>query len=327
MQTILGAGGPAGRALFQELTKTPGARVRLVRRHAAPVPAGVELFRADLTDPERTEEALRDTRVAYLTVGLPYRTRVWARDWPRIMENVIRAAARHGARLVFLDNVYMYAPEALGDMTEASPIGPVSRKGRIRAKLAARLEAAIKAGEVEALIARSADFYGYEKPATGILNRLVFEPLARGRPAFWPGRLDVPHSFTYLPDLGRALARLGQTPAAFGQVWHLPTAPALTGRAWVAAVATALERRPRALALGRTLAWLMGFLDADVRESREMLYQFERPYVFKSEKIERALGEKPTPVATALAKIAAVDYGIRAPGGSPGAPNKAPHQK
>ena len=39
------------------------------------------------------------------------------------------------------------------------------------------------AGAIQALIARSADFYGPGRPAHGLLNLLVFERLAAGKPA------------------------------------------------------------------------------------------------------------------------------------------------
>lgn len=309
METILGAGGPVGRALAAELEKQ-GRPLRLVRRNPGAERPGVEVRTADLTDPEATERAVAGSTVCYLTVGLPYRAAVWARDWPRVMENVIRACGRHEARLVFFDNVYMYDPDHLSRMTEATPVRPVSRKGRVRARVARMVQEAMQRGEVEALIARSADFFGYGKPWSGVLNFLAFEPLSRGRKAIWFASADRPHNFTYLPDAARALALLGASDAAYGEVWHLPSGETRTGRAWVEGVAAALGVQPGLQVITPAMARLAGLFQPLVREAVEMLYQYDRPYVFDSAKIAARFGLEPTPADAALAEVARSDYGV-----------------
>jgi nucleoside-diphosphate-sugar epimerase len=121
------------------------------------------------------------------------------------------------------------------------------------------------------------------------------------------------HSFTYTPDAGRATALLGQTPAAFGQTWHLPTAPtlagaAVTGRA-LARTACALAGQPDRLQVAP--GWLlhaMGWFVPVLRENREMMYQYQHGYRFDSGQIEQAFGLRPTPYAEGLAAA------LRAPG-------------
>ncbi len=307
MHTILGSGGPVAQALVPELLKRDYA-VRLVSRHPEPVAASATLA-ADLTDPEATDRAVQGSNVCYLTVGLPYRAAAWERDWPRIMENVIAACRRHGARLVFFDNMYMYDPERLGQMTETTPVRPASRKGRVRARVAQTLLDAMERGELEALIARSADFFGPEHPATGVLNFLVFEPLSRGKKAIWFASADQPHNFTYLPDAARALAVLGASDDAYGEIWHLPSGEARTGGAWVEAVSRLLDVEPRLQLITPVMARLAGLFNPLARESVEMLYQYDRPYVFDSTKIAERFGLEPTPTGAALAEVAQRDYG------------------
>ena len=308
MHTLLGSGGPVARALLPQL-QASGHALRLVSRNPQPY-REAETVAADLTDPEATDRAVRGSRVCYLTVGLPYRAAVWERDWPRVMENVIAACARHGARLVFFDNVYMYDPERMGRMTETTPVRPSSRKGRVRARIAEALLKAMERGEVEALIARSADFFGYGKPWSGVLNFLAFEPLSRGKKAIWFASAEQPHNFTYLPDAARALAHLGASDEAYGEVWHLPSGEARTGRAWVEAVARALGVEPRLQLITRPMARLAGLFNPLVRESVEMIYQYDRPYVFDSSKIAERFGLEPTPAGAALAEVARQDYGV-----------------
>jgi nucleoside-diphosphate-sugar epimerase len=291
MHTILGAGGVIARELMRELMAR-GQKVRLASRRAPAWP-GAESVRADLTQAAET-----------LVAGLPYRTAIWRRDWPRIMRNVIEACRRANARLVFFDNVYAYG-RVDGAMTEQTPFNPCSRKGEARALIASDLIAEMKAGALTALIARAPDFYG-PPPTVSLANVFVIDKLAGGAKAMWPGRDDVPHSQFYTPDAGRAVAMLGTSETAWGQTWHLPTAaPALTGREFVAAVAAALGVPARHGSFGRTIVRLAGLFNADARESVEMLYQQEHPYVFDSSKFNQAFAFTPTPYAEGIRAIVA----------------------
>ena len=299
---ILGAGGAIGSELVRELM-AQGKRVRLVGRRAQAAD-GMEAQVADLTDPDQTLAALQGAAVAYLVAGLPYRTAVWEEQWPRVMDNTIAACRRTGARLVFFDNVYMYGRVA-GTMTEATPYQPCSRKGEVRARIATRLLEAVRRGELQALIARSADFYGPEC-RTSVVNLLVVDRLAQGAPALWMMDDSVPHSLTWTPDAARGVALLADRPEAWGQVWHLPTAaPALTGREIVAAAAAALGAPARHRGVGRGLLRLLGLFNADLRASLEMLYQNEFPYVFDATKFNQAFGYTPVGYAEGLRLAAA----------------------
>lgn len=304
MITILGAGGGIG----TELAAILAARrlpFRLVGRHPAPVPGG-ELVSADVSDLEATVRAVAGSSVVHLLVGLKYDARVWQDVWPRVMANAIEACKRAGARLVFFDNVYMYG-RVNGPMTETTPYNPCSKKGEVRARIATRLMEETAAGGLRAMIARSADFYG---PGTrnGVANVLVFEPLARGQKASWLIDDAVPHSQTFTPDAARALVMLAERDTAWNQVWHVPTAPAPpTGAQFIAMAAEALGVPAKHRVLGRATLRVVGWFNPLVRESNEMLYQNDAPYVFDSSKFERAFGVAGTPYADAI-RIAAASY-------------------
>lgn len=303
MQTILGAGGAIGKPLAREL-RPYASRIRLVSRHPEKVDEDNECFAADLTDFEQVCRAVEGSEVAYLTAGLAYDHQVWAATWPKIMDNVIEACTRAKARLVFFDNMYMYDPAHLNPMTEATPVAPGSRKGKVRAAIAKTLLDAHHEGRVEALIARSADFYGPGLHNVSMLAETVFKPLSLGKKANWLGRDDMKHSFTYVPDAARATALLGNTPSAFGQVWHLPTAPnPFTGREWVEQIAAALGARPRYRVAGKGLVRLLGLFVPVMRETVEMLYQYDREYVFDSNKFEQAFEMAPTPYREGIRSV------------------------
>lgn len=292
MQTILGAGGVIGRGLARELRRFT-AGIRLVSRHPKPVHGDEACVAANLTDPTQVEQALRDTRVAYLVAGLKYDTRVWQQQWPRIMENVIAGCRRHGCRLVFFDNVYAYGLVD-GPMTEQTPFHPCSRKGEVRATIAERLMGAMARGEIQALIARSADFYGPAATNT-FVQPMVFDRLRQGKKASWLGDDTLPHAMTFTPDAARAVALLGNRDDTFGGAWHLPTADKPpTGRQFIALAAEALGARPDIQLLKPWMLRLVAPFNPLVRESMEMLYQMTRPYVFDSGKFNARFFQ-PTP--------------------------------
>src|SRR5882757_2707721 len=107
MITILGAGG----AISNELAKLLSARkqpFRLVGRNPRTIPGATETVAADLTDRDQTIRAVAGSNVVHLLVGLKYDHKVWEEMWPRVISNTIEACKRASARLIFLDNVYMY---------------------------------------------------------------------------------------------------------------------------------------------------------------------------------------------------------------------------
>lgn len=284
MQTILGAGGVIGIELAKLLPEYTD-RVRLVRRNPTEPGAGEETFGADLTQQRETFEAVRGSEVVYLTAGLPYKTSVWKDQWPKIMENVIDACSETGARLVFFDNVYMYGLVE-GWMTEETPHNPCSRKGEVRARIAERLMDEVKRGSLEALIARSADFYGPGAVNTPF-HDMVFGKLKAGKKALWLCNAELRHSITFTPDAAKAVAVLGNTPEAYGEVWHLPTDKnAMTGREMIGRIADFYRTEPQFSVLGKGMVTLGGLFDSRVMESREMLYQYEHEYLFDSTKFQ-----------------------------------------
>jgi nucleoside-diphosphate-sugar epimerase len=301
MITILGAGGAISSELAKRLAER-GQAFRLVSRRARATPAGSkapEVVAADATDQEQTIRAVAGSSLVYLLVGVKYDHRVWGELWPRIMANAIEACKHAGAKLIFFDNVYMYGRVG-GPMTEETPFNPSSKKGEVRALIARMLMEAWKSGSITALIARAADFYG-PGARTGIPNVMIFDLLARGRKAMWFADCDVPHSFTYTPDAAESLARLGETETAWNQTWHVPTAPhPPTGREFVAMAAKEFGARPKCRVVGSLTMRAVGLFNTEVGELREMVYQYDSPYVFDSSKYAKAFGFAGTPYAEGI---------------------------
>ncbi|WP_031530864.1 NAD-dependent epimerase/dehydratase family protein [Dyadobacter crusticola] len=301
MQTILGAGGATGIALAREL-KNYTEHIRLVSRKPARVNADDTLFPADLLNASEVEAAVAGSEVVYLTAGLEYNIKIWKRDWPILMRNVINACTKAKARLVFLDNVYMYAAEEIPHMTECSQVNPPSEKGKVRAGIQDMLFAAKSQG-MQFLIARSADFYGPDVKNSP-LSISVTDEFRKGKKAFWQMDASKLHSFTYVPDIGKSLALLGNTPDVYGEVWHLPTSPErFTGKQFIEMVAAEMNVQPRYYIFAKWMMQLLGLFVPILKELKEMAYQYDRDYVFDSSKFEKRFSYKPVSYAEGIRQM------------------------
>lgn len=291
MHTILGAGG----TIATELTKVLIAnhqQVRLVSRNPKPI-EGTTTKAADLTDGRQTSEAVKGSSIVYLCPGLEYDLKVWAKMWPAIMQNTIDACVEHKAKLIFFDNIYCLG-KVNGPMKEDSPFNPSSKKGVIRATIATQLLNEIKAGNITAMIARAADFYGPGCKTSGF-NLLVTDKFAKGKKAQCMVNANLKHSLTFTPDCGRALWLLSQRDDAFNQIWHLPTAyPALTGKEMIGLAAKEFGIHPKYTILSKGYIRFGGLFNKLVKELYEMLYQNDSEYIFDSGKFENAFGMKAT---------------------------------
>jgi len=299
MQTILGANGIIAVELSRALSASTN-RIRQVSRHPRKVNPADEAVAADLLDASATGQAIAGSAVVYLAAGLKYDAAIWQEQWPRIMRNVVGACKRHRCRLVFFDNVYAYG-KVDGVMTEQTPFNPNSRKGEVRANIATMLLDEMRRGDLQAMIARSADFYG-PQAVQSLPHALVFERLKARKKPRWIGNPQALHTFTFTPDAGRALAVLGQSASACGQTWHIPTSKELLSSEGFVRLACELAGQPDVLQIPpRWMLRLMALFIRVLKENEEMMYQLEYDYRFDSSKIESAFGLVPTPYRQGIA--------------------------
>ena len=218
--------GPAGRAVAAALVDQ-GVRVRMVNRSGTAAIAGVETVGGDATDPEFARQVAADADTVYFCLNAPNYHR-WAEEFPPLQRAVLDAAKSADAKLVVLENLYMYGPST-GPLRETTPINPTSAKSRTRAAMSAELLDAHQRGEVRVVIGRASDFVG-PGVRDSALGEFVFQPALAGKRAQTMGRPDTQHTYSYVPDVGRNLVLLGSRDDAYGQVWHLPNPETRTTR-------------------------------------------------------------------------------------------------
>lgn len=292
IHTILGAGGGVANALTRELLAN-NETIRLVSRKPVDIKGkNISWKKADLLNYNELLDAVKGSSVIYLTAGLVYNKNIWQQQWPLIMQNVINLAKETGARLIFFDNVYMYGL-VNGPMLESTPYNPHSVKGDVRAKIATTLMDEVKAGNINASIARGADFYGTEN-MNSFFDMMVLNNYAKKAKGQWIGNPSKLHSFSYIPDMGKGMYLLGQDAKSDNQIWHMPTATALNGKQLIEMAAKVYNVEPKYFAVNKLMLWAYGLFNKTVMDTVEMYYQYNHDYVFDSSKFEKAFNFKPT---------------------------------
>lgn len=292
MQTILGAGGGAGTEITRELSNYT-KEIRVVSRNPKKVNDTDQLMKADLTDPKQLDEAVKGSEIAYVTIAFPYNIKVWRELWPKFMKNLIDTCTKYKTKIVFVDNVYMYDPKYLNNMTEETPINPISQKGKVRAEVARMLMDAVEKNKVEAIIARAPDFYGLGVVGS-MLYQSVYLNLLKDKSPQWLGKLDVIHNFIYSKDIGKAVALLGNTKDAYNQVWHLPTTDKkLTNQQWIELMMNAMNKQKKIQTMPDWMISLVGLFMPILKELQDVGYQFKQDYFFNSSKFNKRFNFTP----------------------------------
>jgi nucleoside-diphosphate-sugar epimerase len=293
---VLG-GGTIGSTIAEQLVAAREP-VRLVSRHGRSSVAGAEPAAADLTDPAAVRAVAAGAEVAYFACQPAYTD--WPAGFPPLAAGILGGLRGAGTRLAVVDNLYMYGPTGGRPITEDLPYAATNRKGRARAALAEQLLGAHQAGDVPVVIARASDYFGPGGVSTVAGDRF-FPPLLAGKKVQVFGDPALPHSYTYVPDFARTLIELGQRPAAFGEAWHVPSAPAVNQARFAQLAADAAGVPLAGLSrVTKPMLRLAGLFDPAAREMIEMAYEFEEPYILDSSKIEQAFGLRPTPLEVAI---------------------------
>ncbi|MBZ6475114.1 NAD-dependent epimerase/dehydratase family protein [Streptomyces griseocarneus] len=285
--------GPAGAATARLLAEQ-GHSVRVVTKSGRSPEPGIEHVALDATDSKRLIEASQGAAAIYSCAAPPYHR--WAGEWPPLASSVCAAAEATGAVLVMLGNLYGYGPVD-GPMTEKLPLAATGTKGRVRAAVWEQAQNLHEQGRIKAVEVRASDFFGPGVTDGGHLAARVMPRLLRGKPVSTLGDPDAPHSWSYLPDVARALVEVAGEERAWGRAWHVPTEPALSTREMVDRLAARSGTGPVAVRrLSPAVLGVASVFSPLIRELKEIRYQFDRPFVVDSSAYEAEFAVRATPV-------------------------------
>lgn len=297
LHVVVGAGA-TGTATATLLAQR-GERVRVVTRSGnGPLHPGIELVGADAADEAAFAEASAGAGVIYNCANPPYHR--WATDWPPVASSLLAAAERHDAVLVTLSNLYGYAPPT-APMTASDPLDATSVKGGVRAAMWHQAKAAHDAGRVRAVEVRASDFIGPGIGPTAHMGDRVVPRVLAGKSVSLLGRTDVAHSWSAIADVAETLVAVGADERAWGRAWHVPTAPPMTQEELVHRMCSlAGVEAAKVKTVPNFVLTLAGVAVPAMREMKEVLYQFEAPFIIDSSETTDVLGLTHTPIDETL---------------------------
>lgn len=297
--------GPVGRAVIDELVKK-GRQVRLVTRSGQTeglppsfegLPPQVEVVSGDATDPASTRKLCVGAAVVYnCTNAKNYQK--WPQQFPPLQAGILEGAAANQARLVVMENLYMYGPHNGQPMTEDMPLNGKGSRSTTRKQMTLDLWEAHCSGRVQVTSGRASDFFGPKCLST--MGEPAFKAALQGKSVQVLGDPDQLHTYTYIRDIGKALVILGERDEAIGRPWHIPSPQTVTTREFVGLIFEAAGRKPRIQSMPTGLISLLSPFIPPIRGIRENFYQLNEPYILDHSSFARTFGDISTPLTQAI---------------------------
>ena len=293
--------GAVGQAVVQQLSDAGRPVTVAQRSRPAVLPPLASYSACDVKDLAASKAAVAGANAVICAIGLTYDGAIWSRDWPVVMSNLLDACAASGARLVFVDNLYMYGPQTR-PLTEDMPLTTHGIKPRVRAEITQLWQAAHAAGKVKVVAVRASDFYG-PGVTQSVLGETGLAAMVKGKPALLLGSADLQHDLAYVPDVARATITLLDAPMdAYGQAWHVPCAPTRTYRQILQIGADTLGQTLKVSVLPAFMLGILGFFMPILREMKEMRFQSDRPYLVDASRFAKRFWSDATPFEIGIAR-------------------------
>jgi nucleoside-diphosphate-sugar epimerase len=275
-----------------------GHHVRVITRSGSgPTHPNIERVALDATNAAALSKATTGAAAIYNCVNPPYHR--WPTDWPPIANAMLTAAESSGAVLVMMGNLYGYGP-VTKPMKESDPLASTGVKGGVRIKMWRDALAAHESGRIRATEVRASDFIGPEV-LNSHLGERVIPKLLKGKGVQVVGNPNMVHSFTFMPDVARALVTVATDERAWGKAWHVPTNPAISPREMITLTSKIAGVAPVTVSgIPNALLKVGGLFSPLFRELPEMLYQFDRPFIVDSSLFTSTFGLNATPLDEAL---------------------------
>lgn len=297
LHVVFGAG-PLGLSVVQALLKR-SKQVRLVSRSGkAKEGLEVEFVAGDATKAQDCIRLCRGATHVYNCTNAPDYHK-WPEQFPPLQAGVLEGAAAAGAKLIVLENLYMYGPHGGVPMTETMPMNATGPRGGTRKRMTEALFKAHAEGKVQVTSARASDFYG-PGVAQSLVGKDVFANALQGKRVTLMANPKLKHSFSFIGDVGEALVRLGEHDAALGRAWHVPNAPAVPLGAFVKLVFETAGQEVKATFLPkpvtRALLPVVGLFVPPARGLSENFYQTYEEFVVDDSAYKQAFGDHAAPL-------------------------------
>ncbi len=296
LHVIFGTGA-LGKWTARELIKL-GKRVRMVSHSGkvdSRIPASVEVVKGDAYDVNRNVEVTQGAAAVYQCAQPLYHE--WAEKFPPMQRAILEAVSINGAKFIVGDNLYMYGDTNGQPIREDMPYQAHTKKGKVRGEMATAVMEAHRAGKVRAAIGRASNFFGPDDMA---VTSFAIRPALDGKAVNLLGRIDQPHTFSYVADFGKLLATLGTRQEAIGQIWFTPSPAPVTQIELVKLMEDELGSKVKFMAAGKMTMSMLGLFMPVLRESVKMLYEWNKPFIMDSSKAEKAFGWQATPLQHAM---------------------------
>ena len=298
-KSIVFGTGPLGLWVAQTLAEK-GKQVTLVNRKGKitqKLSDQIKFAVGDATDSASVYQICKEADVVFHCAMPPYIE--WPDKFPPLTKGILEGVSRAGAKLIYGDNLYMYGDTEGRPISENLPYAATGHKGKVRAEMAEILLNAHKKGEVQVVIGRGSDFYG-PQVVNSAFGEMFFKAALSGKPANLLGNIDLPHTYTYIKDFAKTLVKLSENDKSFGQVWHVPNASTIATRQLVGLVEKEIGQPIKVRAAGRLMVTLLGLFNPMLKEMKEMMYEWEQPYVVEHSKFEETFGADTTPHEVAI---------------------------
>ena len=299
---LFGAAGAIGQSIAKALAAN-GQPYRVVGRSEAGLREAfgadplAEIVTWNPDSPASVKAAASGIDTLVYLVGVNY----WQFELhPQLMRKTLDGAIAAGVRnVILIGTVYPYGRARTTPVREDHPREPHTFKGRMRKQQEDILLQAHAQGRINATVLRLPDFYGPGVEAS-LLHRVAVAAV-KGGTADMIGPIDRPHEFVFVPDVGPVVARLAETPAAFGQVWHLAGAGVTTQRDLVDEMQRQSGRKISLRVAGKTMLRVLGLFNRMLRELAEMNYLMTEPLVMEDSALQRLIGPlRKTPYAEGI---------------------------
>jgi nucleoside-diphosphate-sugar epimerase len=293
MKTILGTG-QLGLAILEVLLQNNSKeQILLVNRTGklgVDLPKNVELISADVTEKNDLEIIAQKSDLIFSCTDVPYQN--WGDFYPKMANALAYALSKSNAKMVFADNMYSYGNVQRAEMNENFLHKAQTKKGKIRAEVIQILLNSGKEFSNRVSFVKAADFIG-PNIYKGLFGTDFLEKLYAGKSIILSGKIDLPHTFTYIIDFAHAMVNVGNAnEEAFGQIWHVPNAPAMNLLKWIQLFETETGKKAKIVVLPKFVVWLVGFFNEFVKELYELAYQFEYPYLVNHQKYVKQFGNQ-----------------------------------